>query len=195
MFCIVSTMFALNTEISIKHSNPEIAPTPQKKKKKKKKRNKKSVTPSVGNGPLQRIVFLLHVHFYHRTQSFTQAHSLHLVKDYLYVQGPPHSRSTPRGSSAVVLRCASVVSYVAMFLLLFLIPPSFGALGSLCFVIVAFPGYFLPRLFVWPGNTQISHKHPRSLVRIFAGYSVGSQGSKASSGGQRRLTRLCGCTG
>ena len=29
--------------------------------------------------------------------------------------------------------------------------------------------------------------HPRSLVRVFAVFSVDSHGSKASSGGQRRL--------
>ena len=35
--------------------------------------------------------------------------------------------------------------------------------------------------------------YPRSLIRVFAGRSVGIQESKASSSGQRRLMRLRGC--
>ena len=33
--------------------------------------------------------------------------------------------------------------------------------------------------------------HPHSLIRVFTGHSVGSQGSNAFSGGQRRLRSAC----
>ena len=36
---------------------------------------------------------------------------------------------------------------------------------------------------------------PQSLIRNFAGHSVGSQGSKTFSGGQQRLIKLHVCTG
>ena len=38
-----------------------------------------------------------------------------------------------------------------------------------------------------PSEASDQTAHPRSLIRVFAGHYVGSQESKASSGGQRRV--------
>ena len=43
------------------------------------------------------------------------------------------------------------------------------------------------RLQVRPRDDSDQLAHPRSLIRIFTGHSVGSQGSKAFSGGRRKL--------
>ena len=43
------------------------------------------------------------------------------------------------------------------------------------------------RLQVRPRDDSDQLAHPRSLIRIFTGHSVGSQGSKASSSGRRKL--------
>ena len=42
-----------------------------------------------------------------------------------------------------------------------------------------------------PSEDSDQPAHPRSLIRVFTGHSLGSQGSKASSGGQRRLWSDC----
>ena len=42
-----------------------------------------------------------------------------------------------------------------------------------------------------PSEDSDQHVHPRSLIRVFAGYPVGRQGSKVSSSRQRRLRSDC----
>ena len=46
-----------------------------------------------------------------------------------------------KGGSSVTLLCASLNLYVAFVVSLFVPNLSFGVLGELCFVIMAFPGY------------------------------------------------------
>ena len=54
----------------------------------------------------------------------------------------PNDRFQGGSYVAVLFVCASVVSYVVFVLqLFFLISPSFGTLGRLCFVQVVFSGY------------------------------------------------------
>ena len=80
---------------------------------------------------------------------------------------PPEFSYWPfKGSSSVVVLCASVVSYVAFVLsLLFLISPFFGASGGLC-MIVAFPGYlhiFLLTLVLLSSDMSCLLKKPTDL--------------------------------
>ena len=42
-----------------------------------------------------------------------------------------------------------------------------------------------------PAKNSGQPAHPRSLIKVFVGQSAGSQGSNASSGGQRRLRSAC----
>ena len=54
---------------------------------------------------------------------------------------------------------------------------------------------FSIRLYVRLANTHISLRIRRSLIGVFAGQSMGSQGSQASPGEQQRLIWVCpGCT-
>ena len=54
------------------------------------------------------------------------------------------------------------------------------------------PGHSISHKIVCaPNEDSNQHAHPHSLIKVFAGHSLDSPGSKVSVGGQRRLRSDC----
>ena len=61
---------------------------------------------------------------------------------------------------------------------------------------ISAPGHSISyKIVCAPSERSNQPAHPRSLIGVFAGHSVGSQGTKACLDGRLRLISLCGCAG